>query len=246
MRKTATVAACQPRDVHGDIEETLRTIEVYAAKAEKQDADLICFPECYLQGYVVNEKKTRELALDLSSHAFKKVLNRLSEFSPVLIIGLIEIENEKLYNTAVVVKEEELLGVYRKINLYGGENGVFESGSSYPVFEDNGFRFGINICYDLNFSESAQAVARQDADLLVCPCNNMMRYQNAEKWKYRHNEIRARRTLETGLWLVSSDVTGEKDGRISYGPTAMINPKGSVVEQVPLLKEGMLVQKIVF
>ena len=81
---------------------------------------------------------------------------------------------------------------------------------------------------------------------MVCPCYNMLSYGNAEKWKFKHNAIRAERTVETGLWLISADVTGERDGQISYGPTALIDPHGSVVTQVPLLEEGMIVQEITF
>jgi hypothetical protein len=43
---------------------------------------------------------------------------------------------------------------------------------------------------------------------------------------------------------VSSDVTGERDEWISYGPTAVIDPLGVVVAQVPLLKTGMVVAEI--
>ena len=40
------------------------------------------------------------------------------------------------------------------------------------------------------------------------------------------------------------DVTVARDGPISYGPTAVINPKGTVVAQVPLLEPGMVVAGI--
>ncbi len=48
-----------------------------------------------------------------------------------------------------------------------------------------------------------------------------------------HNSVRGERCRETGLWLVSADVTGERDGRISLGPTAVPNPAGEVVAQLP-------------
>jgi predicted amidohydrolase len=44
-----------------------------------------------------------------------------------------------------------------------------------------------------------------------------------------------------GLWLISSDVTGERDGRIAWGPTAVLNPEGQVVAQLPLEEPGLLV-----
>ena len=79
---------------------------------------------------------------------------------------------------------------------------------------------------------------------MLCPCNNMLRRENAENWKGRHNAIRAERAREAGLWLVSADVTGEREGRISYGPTAAIDPQGAVTAELPLLTEGMLIVDI--
>jgi predicted amidohydrolase len=72
----------------------------------------------------------------------------------------------------------------------------------------------------------------------------MLPHKNAETWKWKHNEIRAKRSLEAGIWLISSDVTGERDDCISYGPTVLINPQGVVVNQVPLMSEGLLIQEI--
>jgi 5-aminopentanamidase len=245
MKSTITIAACQLPDVHDDTEQSLKHIVSYALDGEAQGAKLVCFPECYLQGYIVDDR-THQLALDLTSDAFERILYQLAEIRPVLVIGLIEREDQKVFNTAVVIKEGQLLGRYRKVKLLDGEKGIFEAGSEFPGFETEGLKFGINICYDLNFSECTRAVASQGADLLVCPCNNMMRFENAEKWKYRHNESRAERAREGNIWLISSDVTGERDGRISYGPTAVINSQGLVVTQAPLLKEGMIVQEIAF
>jgi predicted amidohydrolase len=43
------------------------------------------------------------------------------------------------------------------------------------------------------------------------------------------------------LWLISSDVTGERDGRIAWGPTAVLDPDGQVVAQLPLEEPGLLI-----
>lgn len=71
-----------------------------------------------------------------------------------------------------------------------------------------------------------------------------MRYETAEKLKHLHHEMRIERVNEAKVWLVSSDVTGESNGRISYGPTSAINPNGEVVEQVPLMETGMITIEI--
>lgn len=217
MNQSVTIAACQLFDVQNDIEQSLNKMIDYANRAAEQGAQLVCFPECYLQGYVVDERQARQRAIDVSSDAFANILKRLETVKPLLVIGMIEKEGDKIYITAIVVKQGELLGFHRKTKLAPFES-VFEPGELFPIFEVEGLRFGINICYELNISECATAIAEQNAQLMVCPCYNMLSYTNAEKWKLKHNAIRAERTVETGLWLISADVTGERDGQISYGP----------------------------
>src|SRR5204862_7406771 len=107
-----------------------------------------------------------------------------------------------------------------------------------------GLKFGINICYDTQFAEAAANLARQGARLILCPANNMMRYETAEKYKHLHHEMRIERVNENQVWLMSADVTGNRKGRIAYGPTSAINPEGKVVAQVPLMTTGIAIVEI--
>jgi len=243
-KTSLTIAACQLPDIQTNIDKSLKLIINYAKEAERNKVELVCFPECFLQGYIVNQK-TKSLAIDLRSKEFEDLLSQLSDIKPTLVIGLIEYEDGKLYNTAVVIKDGRLVGRYRKTHLLKGEQDVFTKGCDYPIFRVKNVKFGINICYDLNFPKSSKAIADQGAHLLICPSNNMMRLQTAEYWKDKHNEIRGERAKEGNLYLLSSDVTGSREGRVSYGPTALIDNKGKVIQQVPLGEEGLLISTIV-
>lgn len=242
--KSVKVAACQVPELRADLEGALAWIAVFSEQAQSQGIKLLCFPECFLQGYLVEAEQAHLHALDLSSSEFRQVLERLPHTGPMLVFGVIEQEGSRLFNTAVVVDRGRLLGWYRKTHLLDGER-IFEPGNSYPIFEVDGLKFGINICYDTNFSSSAFALSARGASLIVCPANNMMRREKAEEFKHLHNQVRAERAMETGLWIISSDVTGERDNRISYGPTAVISPEGKVVRKVPLLEVGMIAAEIV-
>ena len=110
---------------------------------------------------------------------------------------------------------------------------ALQGGSPSFVFVAAGLTFGINICYDTAFPETAAPLARQGADPIVCPANNMMGYDKAEEHKELHNAERAKQCLETGMWLVSSDVTGAREGRISFGPTALAGARGATVVVPP-------------
>ncbi len=179
-------------------------------------------------GYLLDEASARRVALDLASPAFAALLETLPPEGPAIVVGLIETDGGRLYNSAVVVRGRAVAGRYRKVHLLDGEKGVFTPGSDTPVFEAGGLRFGINICHDTNFPQSARAVADRGAALIVCPTNNMMPLEKAAAFRDVHNAVRGQRCRETGLWLVSADVTGERDRRVAWGPTAVLGPDGMV------------------
>ncbi|MCF7689336.1 MAG: carbon-nitrogen hydrolase family protein [Cephaloticoccus sp.] len=207
--------------------------------AQAEGVDLLCFPECFLQGYLTDAGPARRHAIDLRTARFQAILARLAPISPTLVVGLIEADRGKLYNTTVVISHGHLAGSYRKTHLLTSER-IFTAGDSYPIFANKGLKFGINICYDTNFPEASAALANLGATVILCPANNMLPRDVAEQWKHRHNAVRCQRVKETGLWLISADVTGERADSISYGPTAAINPYGQVVAQVPLNEVGMI------
>jgi predicted amidohydrolase len=238
--KNVRIAAAQTVEFQEDIEGALTCVAEVAAHAEAEGASLLCFPEGFLQGYLTDETLARQNALDLASPAFEAVLNRLPKTGPMIVMGLIEVEDGRLFNTAIVLDRGAVVGRYRKAHLLGGEQ-FLSPGNDNHIFEIDSLRFGINICYDTNFREAARKVADLGASLIVCPANNMLRRKTAEALKDVHNSVRGERCRATGLWLVSADVTGERDGRISWGPTAVLNPAGEVVAQLPLEKTGLLV-----
>lgn len=234
------IAAAQTPEFRQDTPGALAYLAGVMEEAHLERAALLCLPEGFLQGYLTDGEAARRNALDLRSPQFMNLLGQLPERAPITVVGIIEAEGDDLYNTAVVIFRRSVVGRYRKRNLLGGE-GCFRPGAEAPTFVVEGLRFGINICFDTNFADAALSVAQQGASLLLCPANNMMPRQTATEWKDKHNAVRAERCRETGLWLMSADVTGARDGRVAWGPTAILNPAGEVVAQLPLDAPGLLV-----
>lgn len=152
----------------------MRVIRDYANQADAAGVDLLLFPECFLQGYLVTKDHVHGQALGLDSPGFGSVLAQLAGLRQILVFGMIERAGGCFYNTAVVVTGGRLVGRYRKPFLTSGES-VFAAGKSYPVFACAGVRFGINICYDTQHPQAAAAVAAAGARVLLVPAQNMMR-----------------------------------------------------------------------
>ena len=237
------IGVCQTPEILGNAEAAVSEVQRFAERAAVEEVDLLVFPECFLQGYLLTEEHIHSQAFDLSSARFEEVLKRMKALRPTLVLGLIERAGRRYYNTAVVIEDGQLRGRYRKTFLTSGES-IFSRGDDYPVFDIDGIRFGINICYDAQFPEAAAAVAARGASVLLLPAQNMMRREKAIWWQGRHNEIRALRARETGMWLASADVTGKRDDRVGLGPTCFLSPSGEVTAQVPTGEVGMVTAEI--
>ena len=250
MKNIVRVGACQTPEIIGEPLAVLEIMLRFAKEAEGKNVDLLLFPECFLTGYILSETYMAKYSYDFESEEFAAILKQLEHVKPMLVFGVAEKKSGKYYNSAVVVNGGEIVGVYRKTHLIDPNELFFTPGKDYPIFEVKGLKFGINICYDAQFPDAAKAVAAQGAQLLLLPAQNMIRRENAEKWKHKHNEIRAERVKETGLWYISSDVTGIRPPgqygveRISYGPTSAMNPKAEIVAQVPLMTVGLITVEI--
>lgn len=237
------VAACQMPDLR-DPAVALATVRDYVLRAQRLGARLVAFPEAFLQGYEVSADHAAATAIDLGAAEFERLLRQLRDLEPVIVLGLIEKDARGFHNSAVVIERGRLAIKYRKRHLLESEAKVFEAGVDFPVLEVDGVRVGMSICYDLQFRDTSELAAEARTRLLVCPCNNMLRRESAEKWKHLHNAVRAERAREASVWILSSDVTGEQGPRIAYGPTALIDPSGTVIDQVPLLTEGLLIAEV--
>lgn len=56
MNSTRKVAVCQVPDIREDIAAAIGWIEKLADQAEDESISLICFPECFLQGYLTEKR----------------------------------------------------------------------------------------------------------------------------------------------------------------------------------------------
>ena len=57
---TVKVAACQLPEVRQDVGQALMWMETYLARADFQRVEVVCFPECYLQGYLCDSPSAKD------------------------------------------------------------------------------------------------------------------------------------------------------------------------------------------
>jgi predicted amidohydrolase len=236
-----TVATYQGRHLYNEIKESIQVITKIVRWAENKEVDILCFPECFLQGYTLDEEQAREVSVDLRLMNF----NFLETNKVTVILGLIEREKRDIYNTAVVIENGKLVGKYRKHFLHSKE-AFYSGGKEFPIYIKKGVKYGINICYDSRFDESVNALVEQGAELILCPLNNSLPHSKAKKWKEKHLLYLKNKAKQSGCWIVSADIVEQTKLRTGFGCTCLINPEGVVVEYLEQLKTGRLLKRIEF
>ena len=121
-------------------------------------------------------------------------------------------------------------GVYRKRHP-AIRRTVYSAGTDTPVFRVDGLTFGIAICYDSNFSESASrmAAARER------PCSSFQRTtachvrRAGEDLVARGREADVARATENKIWIAQADVAGRTSELASAGSSEIVRPDGAVV-----------------
>lgn len=216
------VAALQFKPLLKKPDENLDRIEKLASNTE---ADLFVLPELCLSGY---ELPSRAAALALSEDPDRSPrLRRFEELSrslgAVLVGGFIERSGDDLYNAAFVIAKGKLIGVYRKVHLFGDEPKLFAPGNTgFPVFDLFGgkLRVGVMICFDWVFPEAARSLALGGADLIAHPSNLVLPYAQGAM---------PLRSLENAVYSVTANRVGI-DRRLRFtGASQICDPKGAIL-----------------
>jgi predicted amidohydrolase len=219
------VAAFQRQSIFDDVTGIVRRLSEDLTWCDDQGVQLAVFPECYLQGYAVDRPTIARRALALNGAQIAAVLATLAPFRTAFVLGVVEQRGSDFYNTAAVIQGGVLLGAYAK--SHPNEPG-FDAGKDFPVFSTAGWRFGVNICNDANFADPALQISRQGARLICYPLNNMLPPATAAKWRNKSLANLQDRAIETGCWVVSSDIVGEHNGLVSHGCTCVIASDGRI------------------
>ena len=114
---------------------------------------------------------------------------------------------------------------YRKTHLFGELDRTLFSASREPLttFDFNGVRIGLLICYDLEFPETARALALAGADLIVVPTANMVAYD------FVATTLVPARAYENQVYVAYANHCG-REGDITYGGlSSIVAADGSVL-----------------
>lgn len=163
---------CDPQLARPDL--NLEMIATWATQASKAGAALAIFPECAVTGYCFDSREeAMEFAESIPGPATAKLETIARRLKLHLVAGMLERAENQLFNAAVIVGPNGLIGSYRKIHLpfLGVDRFTDHGRNGFPVLNTPLARIGVNICYDCSFPESSRVMMLAGADLIALPTN---------------------------------------------------------------------------
>ncbi|KAI9144094.1 carbon-nitrogen hydrolase [Paraphysoderma sedebokerense] len=229
-----------------DTEKNIGTVIDLMRRAAEAGCKTIFFPEStdFIAG---DADETLRLSQTLNGNFLNTIREEARRSKIWVTIGLHELveEEDKIYNTCVVVNDEGLIeATYRKIHLFDVdipqgpvllESKTVKAGTKIvpPVQLPCG-KTGLAICYDLRFAEMALALRKLGSKIIIYPSAFTVHTGSA------HWEVLLRsRAIETQCYVIAPAQCGRhNEKRESWGHAMIVDPWGTVISQCSETRGG--------
>jgi predicted amidohydrolase len=249
----------------------LEVIEKLTGIAAMKGAAAVAFHECSVSGYSFARKLDYKQMMELAEPvpdgpSVRKLIAIAAKHQIHVLAGLFEKEGDKIYKAQVCVNGSGLVAKFRKLHPF--INPCITPGDRYCVFDIQGWKCGILICYDNNIIENVRATAFLGADIIFMPhvtmCTPSPRpgagFVDPELWLNRDQDpIRLRREFDgpkgrewlmkwlpsraydNGIYVVFSNPIGMDDDQLKNGCSMILDPFGNILGECRSLEDEVTV-----
>lgn len=224
-------------------------VEDYCRQAVDAGADMLCLPEMFCCPYETSNFPV--YAQPDGGEMVKKASELAAKYGIYISAGSVPESDEegRVYNTAYVFgRKGERLAKHRKMHLFdidvkGGqrfmESETLSAGKDVTLFEADGVRMGLMICYDVRFPELTRLMALGGAKLVLCPAAFNMT-TGPRHWELCHRS----EAMYNQLFVVAtSPCLDVENSYHAWGHSIAVDPWGMVIAQLDE-KEGVQITEL--
>lgn len=230
------VAMYQGPEKPSDVSGNLQAIEAAARRAAAEGADILVTPEMSATGYNIGPL-AHERAEAADGPIARRIADLCRELGIAVVYGFPERTAYGVHNAVqAIAADGNVLAAYRKTHLFGDlDHSLFVPGDNLVVQLDlGGLRFGLAICYDIEFPELARAHGDAGTDVLLAPTGLMSPFEVVSRI------LVPARAYENQLYAVYVNRCGV-EGDLTYcGLTCAVGPDGADLARAGLGEELVL------
>ncbi|MFH0984048.1 MAG: NAD+ synthase [Candidatus Omnitrophota bacterium] len=244
------IAIAQMNPTVGDYSANSKKIIDWIDQADRENADIIVFPECALCGYPVWDLANKKQFVEEGLKQLKRIARTTSTKKIAVVLGFIDRPSKNIvsnkpnsFNALAWIEKGKIRTVYHKqlLPTYDVflEEIFFQSGSETKIVPLKGRKIGLSICEDIwdeRYKVKPLAgLAKKKADLVL----------NISASPYYRNVSEARERLLKGhthgygFPILYVNQVGGQDDLLFDGRSFFMNAKGRVLFKAPAFEEGL-------
>jgi predicted amidohydrolase len=201
----------------GEVDANLERMLAFLDEARAEDADIVCYPELCLSGYLLEQAAYDDRLLAAVEQAEAALARAGAEAGATLVYGAPVAHAGELRNAVVHVDPAGGRLVYAKTHMDVTERQVFTRGETFAV-ADGGL--GLACCYDLAFPEPSRILTLRGARVLLVPM----------AWEVERGfvveKVAAARAVENVAYLVCVNQCGVVGPFRFRGASTVLDPLG--------------------
>jgi NAD+ synthase (glutamine-hydrolysing) len=233
------LALAQINSTVGNLDENYKKIMSYLERAKKMGADVVAFPELCLTGYPPEDLLLKSEFIDDNLKYLKKIQQNVTGITA--IIGFVD-RKDDIYNSAAVIQNKKLVGIYHKIFLpnYGvfDENRYFQAGREVPVFQLGEIPIGVNICEDIWYpgGPTKEQALYGGAEVIINISSSPYHFRKAQS-RFRMLSTRAEDNVAIVAYV---NMVGGQDELVFDGNSMIVSEEGTLLSKAPSFEESLL------
>lgn len=226
-----------------DTERNLRKAGQFLSAAAERGARVACFPALFSLPWFPREESKENFALAeaLDGPLATKVA-RLAESSGIAVVCPFfeRAPDGRCFNSAVLFDARgHPAGHYRKVHVpdiaLWRERFYFAPGDlGFPVFELEGLKVGVQLCWDHFFPEGYRALALAGAQVVFVP--TAAAFASQQRWL----GTAVGHAVANGLFVVRVNRVGREPQQDFYGGSFCVRPDGDLSAEPIGVNEGVL------
>lgn len=211
--------------------ENFEKIDSLIRKAVDAGARLAVLPEYAIYTVPSMDDRFVDNAETLDGPSIAKLKKLSNDLDVAIVCGINEsTDGKRIYNTLVGINGGEVCAVYRKVHLYDAfgyresDRVIAAKPNNGTLFEVDGFKIGMQTCYDLRFPEVTRALIDSGANVIALPAE----WIPGPLKEYHWNTLIRARAIENTVYVLAADQCAPTGA----GNSAIIDPMGITLASV--------------
>jgi predicted amidohydrolase len=247
------IALVQMTCEKGDITRNVRRTIEFSAQAADAGADIVCFPEASMTGYIDPPGGHPEAVVFWDDARLTPLYQWSRPNQITIVAGIVERNPDGLpYLSQGIIRQGKLEGVYHKSYIAPDEVSLFSAGNELCLFSHRDDKIGLSVCADIEsedlfrrYSEAGARIVLHSSAPGLYGDQATRNWQSGYDWWRGDCQSKLGKYAHTyGLTIAAATQSGRTVDEDFPGGGYLFDPSGALVAETDDWSEGILIADI--